>query len=133
MATSSSPRTTSSTPCLLKSHTVMGLRASLRRSITALSVRPATWMFDCRRANSYVKCPSIFSWPSLHACSRDEDQQLGSIVDDRLRRVPARATPGAPSPTNRADQRSTTWPSPPGWADRQLRDLLRQAALGQRR
>ena len=37
------------------------------RSITALSVRPATWMFDCRRANSYVKCPSIFSWPSFPA------------------------------------------------------------------
>ena len=53
------------------------------RSITALSVRPATWMFDCRRANSYVKCPSIFSWPSFPpgavtavSRSRDEDQQL---------------------------------------------------------
>jgi len=31
----------------------------------ALEAVTRSWTFDCRRANSYVKCPSIFSWLSL--------------------------------------------------------------------
>jgi hypothetical protein len=42
-----------------------GPRASLRRFILDLSVKSRTWTSAYRRANSYVKCPSITSGPSV--------------------------------------------------------------------
>jgi hypothetical protein len=60
--------------------------------------------------------------------SQDEDQQLGPTVDGHLHRVPDLTIAAVPSPTNRAGQLSTTWPTPPGSAGRLPGDLLRPGA-----
>jgi hypothetical protein len=59
--------------------------------------------------------------------------QSRSTVDGRLHRAPDLTIPVVLSPTNRADQLSTTWPSPPGLVGRLLGGLLRRFAPNHRR
>jgi hypothetical protein len=61
--------------------------------------------------------------------SHDEDQQHGSIVDDRLNPVHVPTTPGDPSPTNPACPRLTKWPPPLRSVDRPPGDPLRRTDL----
>jgi hypothetical protein len=70
MAPSYSRETMSSTAYFLRNHTGRGPRASLRRSILALSVESRTWTSAYRRATSFVKCPSTTSGPSLSSMRR---------------------------------------------------------------